>query len=167
MSLSPTARRAPLALSLALALAACAGGGPDVEVPTPKGEAAQACRELAPELPRQAGEQERRTLDQDTPYAAVWGDPAIVLRCGVGRPEVITPGSDAYVLSPDSIEVNGVSWLIEEEADGLRCTTTGREVFVEVTVPDDYETTANPLVEISGPVDRHIPLDALWSQLEE
>ncbi len=161
-------RRALLTLPLVFAVAACSGGSsPDVEVPTPKGKAARACRELAPELPRQAAEQERRTLDQDTPYAAVWGDPAIVLRCGVNRPAVITPGSDTYELSPDGIEVNGVSWLVEEESDGVRCTTTGREVFVEVMVPDEYRTTANPLVEISGPVEEHIPPDALYSQLEE
>ena len=163
-----TMRRVLLALPLVLAVAACSGdSSPDVEVPTPKGEAARACRELAPELPRRAAEQERRTLDQDTPYAAAWGDPAIVLRCGVDRPAVITPGSDAYTLNTDGIDVNGVSWLIEEESDGMRCTTTGREVFVEVTVPDDYRTTANPLVEISGPVKEHIPPDALWSQLPE
>jgi hypothetical protein len=156
-------------LALALALASCTVGGdaPEVNVPAPDDEAARACRELARDLPRRVAGQERGTLDQDTPYAAVWGDPAIVLRCGVPRPEILTPGSDTYdPTDTDSFEVNGVSWLLEEESDGVRSTTTGRTVFVEVTMPDDYETVGNPLIDLAPPVDEHIPVDPLYEEPE-
>jgi hypothetical protein len=154
-----------VALALALALASCTSGGdsPDVDVPAPDGEAARACRELARDLPDRVAGQERGTLDQDTPYAAVWGDPAIVMRCGVPQPAIITPGSDTYqATGTDSFEMNGVSWLLEEEPGEVRSTTTGREVFVEVTMPDDYETVGNPLIDLAAAVDRHIPLDPLY-----
>ncbi|MGP3968544.1 DUF3515 domain-containing protein [Streptomyces sp. 6N223] len=156
-------------LALTLALVSCTSGGdsPDVDVPAPEGEAARACRELARDLPDRVAGQERGTLDQDTPYAAAWGDPAIVLRCGVPRPEVITPGSETYdPYGTDSFEMDGVSWLLEEEPDGVRATTTGRRVFVEVTMPDDYETVGNPLVDLVNAVDEHIPLDPLYEEPE-
>jgi hypothetical protein len=164
----PAARALVLALGLPLAaaaLAACTSGGgaPDVAVPTPEGEAARACRALSQALPDRLLEQRRGELDQDTPYAAVWGEPAIVLRCGVPRPEVLTPGSDAYrPTGTNSFEMDGVSWLLEEEPDGVRSTTTGRTVFVEITMPDDYETSGNPLVDLAPAVDEHIPLDPLY-----
>ena len=147
-----------------LACAACSGGGPaGVAVPSPSGEAAAACRDLASALPRRVQDQERGTPGQETPYAAVWGDPPIVLRCGVDRPAVLTPGSSTYNPAADAVEVNGVAWLVEEQPDGFRFTTTERSVYVEVTVPDDYAPEVNPLVDLAAPVDAHIPPDALRS----
>jgi uncharacterized protein DUF3515 len=155
---------APVVLALALAACTSGGGSPEVAVPSPDGDAARACRSLSEALPRRVDEQEREALDQDTPYAAVWGDPAIVLRCGVRRPVLLTPGSDSYDPTADAVDVNGVPWLMEEETDGIRFTTTERTMFVEVTVPDDYAPEVNPLADLAGAVDEHIPLDPLYAQ---
>ncbi|WP_059011754.1 DUF3515 domain-containing protein [Streptomyces specialis] len=150
----------------ALVSAACASGGdgPEVTEPTPTGEAADACRELAGDLPGRVDGEERVSAADGMEFAAVWGDPAIVLRCGVPRPELLTPGSETYDPTADAVEVNGVSWLLEEESGGKRFTTTGREVFVEMTVPDDYAPEVDPLLDVAEAVEAHIPPDPLYAR---
>ncbi|MGP4112375.1 DUF3515 domain-containing protein [Streptomyces sp. 4N509B] len=163
-----TVRRAlpvlPTAALALVVLAGCTSGGdtPEVAVPSPDGEAARACRQLSRALPERLAEQERGTLDQETPYAAVWGDPAIVLRCGVDRPAVLTPGSETYNPKADTVDVNGVPWLLEAGEGEVRFTTTDRAVFVEVTVPDDHAPEPAVLTELTEPVDEHVPLDPLY-----
>ncbi|MGH3546254.1 MAG: DUF3515 domain-containing protein [Mycobacteriales bacterium] len=76
-------------------------------------------------------------------YAAAWGDPAIVLRCGVGRPTALTP-------SAELIGVNGVEWVADSGKSATVWTTTSLPVNVEVTVPRQYRDQAatqilNPL----------------------
>lgn len=159
------ARRALPAFPVLLLLAGCWPGDDTVRVtaPSPTGDAARSCRELANALPRRVEGQERRTLSQDTPYAAAWGDPAIVLRCGVNRPAVLTPGSESYDPTADAVEVNGVSWVMEEQSDGIRFTTNELALYVEVTVPDDYAPEVNPLVDLAKAIRTHVPADALHS----
>ncbi|UED86851.1 DUF3515 domain-containing protein [Streptomyces profundus] len=163
--MTSTVRRAPVVLAAVLALGACssADGAPAVEVPTPTGEAADACRALAEALPDVVDGEERQVLDEDTPFAAAWGSPAIVLRCGVERPAALTPGSETYdPIGAEVVGVDAVSWLLEERGDGIRFTTTEREVLVEMTVPDAYAPEVNPLLDVAAPIDRHIPLDELY-----
>lgn len=163
-----TARPAAWTAAVVLTAAACGAGGGDVEVtaPEPRGEAAEACRELAGELPERVEGEERADLAEESEYVAAWGDPAIVLRCGVARPAVLTPESDSYNPLVDGIEVDGVAWVVEEqppdEDDAVRFTTTGRTLFVEVTVPGAYAPEVNPLVDLAEAVDARVPLDPLW-----
>ncbi len=97
----------------------------------------------------------------------MWGDPAIVLRCGVDEPRVLTPGSETYdPVGAEFVGVNEVSWLLEEEPDGARFTTVEREVFVEMTVPDSYAPEVNPLLDVAAAIDGHIPLEALYADPE-
>jgi hypothetical protein len=76
----------------------------------------------------------------------------------------LTPGSDSYdPLGAEVVGVNEVSWLLEEQPDGVRFTTTDeRAVFIEVTVPDDYAPEINALLDFATPIDRHIPLSPLY-----
>ncbi|UCM91953.1 DUF3515 domain-containing protein [Streptomyces marincola] len=149
-----------------LATAACTSGAgaEDVTPPAPTGAAADACRALATELPDRVDGAERGALAEESPFAAVWGDPAIVLRCGVAEPRVVTPDSESYdPLGAEFVGVNEVTWLLEEESDGARFTTAERQVFVEVTVPDAYAPEVNPLLDLAAAIDRHIPLDPLYA----
>ncbi|GAA3853079.1 DUF3515 domain-containing protein [Streptomyces sedi] len=160
-------RRALPPAALVLLLAACSpgSGAADVRVPEPGGEAAAACRALAEDLPDVVDGQERRELDEPSPYAAVWGEPGIVLRCGVEAPAELTPGTPEYEAAhADVVGVNEVSWLLEEESGAKRFTTTEREVLVEMTVPDSYAPEVNPLLDVAAPIDRHIPLSELYRQ---
>ncbi|RKN06631.1 DUF3515 domain-containing protein [Streptomyces radicis] len=166
--MAPTVRRALPAASALLALAACASAGadaPDVAVPAPTGDAAEACRELSADLPERVDGAERGELPESTPFAMVWGDPAIVLRCGVESPGPLTPGSDAYdPVSAEIVGVNEVSWLLERQDGGVRFTTTERTVFVEMTVPDAYAPEVNPLLDVAAAIDAHIPPDPLYAE---
>ncbi|WP_345749636.1 DUF3515 domain-containing protein [Streptomyces sp. ODS28] len=144
------------ALAVPAAVAGCSGSsGPPA--PKPSGQAAQACRALHGQLPDAVDGQQRISLDPASTYTAAWGDPAIELRCGVPKPEKLTPGSEHYNPTAEAMEVNGVSWLLEKQDDGWRFTTTDRAANVEVTVPGDYKPEAGVLTEFAAPVKKAVP----------
>ncbi|MQS09694.1 DUF3515 domain-containing protein, partial [Streptomyces alkaliphilus] len=143
----------------------CAGGGAvEVAAPEPSAEAAEVCRSLADVLPPEVEGRERRDVEPASPHTAAWGDPAIVLRCGVPDPAVLDPLDPAYDPFADALAVNDVSWLIEPGAggDGYRFTTTERTVRVEVSVPSAYAPETGVLVDLAEAVAGAVPLDPLW-----
>lgn len=94
------------------------------------------CAEVTGALPTEvaAGVARRDTRPAD-PTVAAWGDPAVVLRCGV------PPGS-----SRDSAyEFDGVRWAMHDTGATRTWTTLGRAVNVEVVVPDAYSSQAELL----------------------
>lgn len=115
------------------------------------------CRALHGQLPDTVNGQRRGTADPESAYTAVWGDPAIELRCGVPKPEKLTPGSAHYNPTAEAMEVNGVSWLLEKQDDGWRFTTTGRRANVEVTVPEQYAPEVGVLTDFSSAVRSNVP----------
>ena len=78
-------------------------------------------------------------------YAAAWGDPRIVLRCGVQVP-------DAYRPDAQMVVVNDIAWFGEQGPDGYTFTAVGRTPLVEVFVPDRYAPEVNPLVDLAEPM---------------
>lgn len=158
MKLSYRRLRAPAVAALLLTASGCAfagDGGP--AVPSPKGKAADACRALHGQLPENLDGQPREKTDPASEYTAAWGDPAIELRCGVPRPEKLSPGSEHYNPTAEAAEVNGVSWLLEEQEDGYRFTTTEHAAHVEVTVPDTYAPEIGVLTELAAAVKKTVP----------
>lgn len=127
-------------------------------VPSPSGKAAEACRTLHGGLPEHVNGQDRGKLDPASEYTAAWGDPTIELRCGVPRPDVLTPGSEHYNPTSDAAEVNGVSWLIEERDGGYQFTTTDRAAYVEVTVPGAYAPEVGALTDFAKAVRKAVPV---------
>jgi len=121
-----------------------------VEPPRPPAAAAEACRALSARLPERLDGESRRGLEPQSPFTAAWGDPAIVLRCGVGRPAALRRTSELTT-------VNGVDWFAEELTAGYLFTSTGRVANVELTVPDDYAPEVDPLVDLAGPLERAVP----------
>ncbi|MCK7627062.1 DUF3515 domain-containing protein [Streptomyces sp. RS10V-4] len=152
-------RRFPAALTLLAAVSATAGcsSAPQVPVPSPTGEAARQCRALHRDLPRTVDGLTRGTAEPVSDFTAIWGDPAVELRCGVPKPEVLRHGSEHYNPNPDSAEVNGVQWLFEKQDDGYRFTTVLRKVYVEVTVPGKYAPEVNVLPDLAPAVRSTIP----------
>ena len=69
----------------------------------------EACESLVEALPDRVADQPRRET-YGNPLGAAWGDPAIVLRCGVGTPE----GYDKFAACQI---VNGLDWFVPEEHD--------------------------------------------------
>jgi hypothetical protein len=66
-------------------------------------------------------------------FVVAWGDPAIVLRCGVPRPARLRPGSAAQLFG-----VNGVNFLPVRGGDVTAFTAIDRAVYVEIDVPTSY-----------------------------
>jgi hypothetical protein len=122
----------------------------EVAPPAPTPAAARLCRNLADHLPATVDGTDRRDVSPASPYVAAWGDPAIVLRCGVARPRALQP-------SAELVTVNGVDWLPEQQDDGYRFTTAGRAAYVEAWVPARYAPEVNPLVDLAAPVASAVP----------
>ncbi len=143
-------------LTVVCAVAGCSSAA-QVAAPSPTDEAAQHCRALHQDLPRTVDGLKRGTAEPVSDFTAIWGDPAVELRCGVPKPEVLRHGSEHYNPNPDSAEVDGVQWLFEKQDDGYRFTTVLRKVYVEVTVPGKYAPEVNVLPDLSGAVQKAIP----------
>lgn len=76
-------------------------------------------------LPDEVGEGGRRTTTSQS--TAAWGEPPVVLRCGVA-----SPGASTALCVP----FEGVDWVLTELDGGRLYTTFGREPAIAVTVPD-------------------------------
>jgi Protein of unknown function (DUF3515) len=135
-----------------LALTSCA-----VDVPSTKvsGSQHKACAELVDSLPDHVSDQERRET-KGNPLAAAWGDPPIVLRCGVGRPAGYDKFSACQV-------VNGLGWFvpektIDDQGADVVMTTVGRDPAVEVKVPATYRPPDAVMVDLGTAVKAHTRL---------
>jgi hypothetical protein len=100
-----------------------------VEVPPATPQTEQSCPGLMRDLPVVlAGEQSRR-VDSETPYAYAWGDPAVVLICGVDRPA-------GFVTGTATIQINGVQWYVDtSDPDTTVWTAVDRPIYIEVRLP--------------------------------
>jgi len=132
---------------LALLLAGCAGSYDVDDFPTAQGTEVD-CQALIADAPPRVADQDR--LDVRNPVAAAWGDPEIVLRCGVEKPDALKPTSRCF-------DVNDVGWLAETTADGYLFTTIGRTFHVSVEVPKSYDPAADALADLATSVKKHDP----------
>ena len=96
-----------------------------------------ACKTLMPQLPQTLAGASRRILEGGGDGIAAWGDPAIILRCGMETPQELT-------CSAELTEINSVQWL-PLSGDGSGDTTflaADRTVRIAVTVPTGTGTDA-------------------------
>ncbi|WP_157695102.1 DUF3515 domain-containing protein [Nakamurella panacisegetis] len=96
-----------------------------------------ACKSLMPHLPSELAGSPRRTIEGGGDGVAAWGDPAVILRCGMETPAELTCSSELT-------EINSVKWL-QLPDDGLDATTyiaADRTVRIAVTVPTGTGTAA-------------------------
>lgn len=117
------ARRGPVAALLgaaAVLLTACGAGTVTVEAAPHAAD--PACAPAMVAMPDAIGDHALRATDSQA--TAAWGEPAaVVLRCGVPVPG---PTTDRCV------SVEGVDWVVRDEAENWRLTTYGRDPAVEV-----------------------------------
>lgn len=106
------------------------------------------CDALYADLPSKIAGESRR--DVKSTIAAAWGDPEIILRCGVEKPVALTRASRCDT-------VDDVGWFSEKIADGYLFTTIGRKFFISVEVPGDYDPPADALVDLAESVKKHDP----------
>lgn len=130
-------------------LAACDGGAPgpvSVTPPRPTGLSAAECAKLLEGLPNLVLEQEMREVDPADASTAAWGNPPVMLRCGVERPARLEASSPCFV-------ANHVGWFADESNPAeVVFTTIGRSTYVEVTVPDEYPQPSGALAELASAV---------------
>ena len=110
-----------------------AGPLPAVTAPAPpKPDAATqaACVKVFAKLPVQLGQLPPRRTQTDSSFVAAWGNPAVVLRCGVAKPAIFGSPEAAQL-----VEVNAVLWQPDPQRDRTVYTTVDRGVYIEVTVP--------------------------------
>ena len=106
---------------------------PAVTVPAPpKPDAATqaACVKVFAKLPVQLGQLPPRRTQADSSFVAAWGDPAVVVRCGVAEPAVFGTAEAAQL-----VEVNTVLWQPDPQRDRTVYTAVDRSVYIDVTVP--------------------------------
>jgi hypothetical protein len=135
-----------IAIVAVVVLAAVVNSRPvsDVSDPLPvssveaPGATTSSCTSLATALPDPLGELPRRQLvrgeDPLLAGVAAWGEPAVVLRCGVPTPAELTCSAPVQV-------VNGVTWLLLNGDGATTYLAVDRAVRVALTVPDSITST--------------------------
>ena len=112
---------------------------------------------MVDDLPDELFDQERRLVAPVATRGAAWGDPPIVLVCGVGEPEEY----DEFSLC---IEANGVGWFVppsqEEDGVDVTITTVGHLPRIAVTIPGEYRPNglASVMANLSSVVEEHLEL---------
>jgi hypothetical protein len=149
------------ALVLLCAAVGCssADDGAPAAVPSPVTKTAKLCRNLDEALPSKVDGQGRRDPEPASALTAGWGNPAIILRCGVERPPKMVDPKVAEGTDPDAVAggVNGVDWLMERtDGGGYRFTTAGRRAYVEVTVPKGTDSSS-VLIDLASAVKKAVP----------
>lgn len=117
------------------------------------------CDDLDAQLPAEVLGQKARKTVPTSKLTAAWGDPAIVLRCGVPLPVSLRPSDPDYDPEQNAIGVNGVRWTFEflGEGKGVRLTTLHREINVEVTVPAAYPEPGGVVTAFADALKRTVP----------
>lgn len=121
-----------------LLLAGCGAGPISADPPSPTTVEADGCRALVDSLPDELAGEDRREVTDGDGLVAAWGDPAIVLRCGVDSPDGFTRASTCVV-------ANDTGWFVPDEVlnsgdAGADVTMTAVDVRprVEVFLPGGY-----------------------------
>ncbi|HEY2297694.1 MAG TPA: DUF3515 domain-containing protein [Jatrophihabitans sp.] len=110
------------------------------------------CARVISALPLQLAGADVRRTESDPPSASIvaWGDPAIVLRCGVARPARLNPSLTQQVFA-----VNGVLMLPARTSGQTVFTVIDRSVYLDVSVPTSYAQP--PLGPIADAVKKVLP----------
>jgi hypothetical protein len=91
------------------------------------------------QLPLQLGKLQPRVVHTtpETPYVVAWGDPAVLLSCGVDRPRDLHPtsGAEYIVAGPAS----GPFYDVTASGDNEIFTTVDRGPYISISVPKDYQ----------------------------
>jgi hypothetical protein len=124
-----------------------------VVAPTPSPDTIEPCAQVLAALPVQLDGNDPRQVHPypDTGAAAVaWGNPAIVLVCGVPRPPGLAVGSadNAFLVGP-------VNWFESGDAKTTVFTAVDRAVYIQVTVPKSYQQP--PLVTLANAIAQALP----------
>lgn len=111
------------------------------------------CHALERALPRTLEHLEWRPTTPASILTAAWGQPPVLLRCGVGLPAGFSTGASLA-------QVNGVAWFQQVVGSRVVWTTVDRVTQVELTVPTSYDGQGAFLVDVAAPIKRSLPQQA-------
>jgi hypothetical protein len=121
-----------------------------VTPPNPSPLVAERCVHLNVQLPQQIEHLTPRVIEPTSQFVHAWGDPAVVLTCGVPFPPGYSPTSSS------TTAVNGVRWFEEESSDTVTWTAIskrplarGQIVNVQVEIPTSYDGQGAFLVDLA------------------
>lgn len=125
------------------------------------------CTSVLEALPTQLDGLDARQVvsNPSSPFVVGWGNPAVVLRCGVARPAELHPASttDFQLISPPS-GTAGVYWDVTSRGSDEIYTSVDRAVYIEVSVPSTYG--AGPMPALSGLIAQALPAVCVGGQAE-
>jgi hypothetical protein len=120
-----------------------------VDVPPVTPEAEASCPALMSTLPLELTGELSRAVDSASLFAYAWGEPPIVLICGVDRPA-------GFVAGVSAIQIEGVQWYVDTtDPDTTVWTTIDRPVYVEISLPASVDSA--PVTSLSPEIAAALP----------
>jgi hypothetical protein len=134
-----------LALCLSLGLAGCAKEPVSIDQVTLSADDLARCEALVAALPQQLTDLDRRKVSPAAALGAAWGDPAVVLTCGV--PDDVPAAATCQ-------EVDGVGWyapdeVVSDQSLDAELTTIGLRPVVHLHVPAEDRPPPAILVQLA------------------
>ena len=102
-----------------------------VDPPPASAAADRACPPMLAALPTRLRDRPLRPVRTSSAFVVAWGEPPVVLRCGVPRPAAFKVGS------ANLVQINDVNWFVQEQGQRDLWTAVDRSVYVELSVPAD------------------------------
>lgn len=123
-----------------------------VQTPPVTPQADASCPALVDALPATLVDEASRRVKSASPYVRAWGDPAVVLICGVDRPA-------AFVIGAGLITIDGVQWFVDtSDPKTVVWTAVDRPVYVQMRVP--ASTDSATVTAVSDELAKALPAQA-------
>jgi hypothetical protein len=120
-----------------------------VDVPPVTPEAEAGCPAVMELLPLELAGEQSRPVQSDSLFAYAWGDPPIVLVCGVDRPA-------GFVAGAGLIQIEGVQWYVDtEDPETTVWTAVDRQVYVQISLPSSVDSA--PVTELTAEIAQALP----------
>jgi hypothetical protein len=120
-----------------------------VDVPPVTPQADASCPALMKTLPLELSGNQSRRVQSDSPFAYAWGDPPVVLVCGVDRPA-------GFVAGVSAIQINGVQFYVDtSDPDTTVWTTVDRPVYVQISLPASVDSA--PVTALTPQIAQALP----------
>jgi hypothetical protein len=88
-------------------------------------------------------------VKSNSPFAYAWGDPPVVLICGVDRPA-------GFVATSGLIQIDAVQWYVDDsDPDTVVWTAVDRSVYVQLSIPSSLDSAS--ATELSDVIAKALP----------
>jgi hypothetical protein len=120
-----------------------------VQTPPVTAETDKSCPQLVQAVPARLVDEPPRKVRSASPYVRAWGNPAVVLVCGVPRPA-------KFVIGAALIQIDQVQWFVDtSDPDTVVWTAVDRPVYVQVRVPASTDSAS--VTELTGTISKVLP----------